>query len=144
MSNVSRQTQLHRDMIIRPLPKLWLVVGVALLLSKSALAHDASLIDETVDATCTAFLAPVLGRQDIARLATERTIDSRVVCSCAKKNTRDDTRLSQYFSMNRELLAAQTEAGPIRSYILGRILQSVLTCFSAELSETLNASTAVK
>lgn len=131
-------------MTISHLVKRGLFLGAVLCSSGSALAQDAGLIDQTVEATCAAFLAPVLGRQDIARLAAERTIDSQIVCACAKKSTRADTRLAPYFSMDREVLAAQTEAAPLRSYIIGRILQSVLACFSSELNETLNASTAVK
>lgn len=135
---------MNQEMIISTITKQGLFFGAVLLSSSSTFAQDAGLIDQTVEATCAAFLAPVLGRQDIARLTAERTIDSQVVCSCAKKSTRADIRLSPYFSMDREALAAQTEAAPLRSYILGRILQSVLACFSSELNETLNASTAVK
>lgn len=120
------------------------LLGLALLFGASAChpayAQEVSLIDQTVDGTCSAFLAPILGRKDIAQLSVDRSIDSKVVCSCAKANTRSDPRMSEYISMPGAEIDRRTQDPKVRAYVLGRILHSVLACFSNELNATLAVS----
>jgi len=124
--------------------RVLVLVSSLSLVASSVLAQEVAVIDQAVDATCTAFLAPVLGRKEIAQLAVERTIDSRIVCSCARTKTRADDRLAEYLSMDAATVSQRTEDARIRAYVLGRVLQSILSCFSTELDSTLGASTAVK
>jgi hypothetical protein len=128
---------------IRTICAIFSIFGISLV-ADHAFAREVAVIDQTVDATCTAFLAPILGRKDIAQLATERSIDSRIVRSCARANTRADTRLTEYESMDSATLNQRTEDPRVRSYILMRVLQSVLSCFGTEVNTTLAASTALK
>ena len=109
-----------------------------------AIAQEAHVIDQAIDATCSAFLAPVLGRKDIAILVAERSIDSAVVCSCAKTSVHEDRRLAEYLAMDNNAFNQRFEEPRARSYVLGRLLNSVLSCFATELNATLAASTAIK
>jgi hypothetical protein len=109
------------------------------LIANTAMAQDANLIDQATDATCTSFLAPVLGRKDIAIIATARSIKSEDVCGCAKARTREDSRLTAYYALDNDSLAQKTNDAKIRSYIIGRVLQSVLACFGNELGTSLDA-----
>ena len=112
--------------------------------TQSASAQEQNTIDQAVEATCNAFLAPMLGRKEIATLAMARSIDSRTVCSCARKNVYNDKRLSELLTKPDEEIVRVTDAPPVRTYVLGRMMQSVLLCFSQELDATLSASTVLK
>ena len=103
-------------------------------------AQETKVIGQLVDATCTSFLAPVLGRKEIATLAAARGIDSRQVCSCANRSVAADSRLAPLLGQGDEAILRATEDLQLRSYVIGRVLNSVLQCFSQELDATLVAS----
>lgn len=124
-----------------------LLMGLFLFSAHTTYAQDLSALDQISDTTCASFLAPILGRQDVARLASDRAIDVQAVCSCVKTNARADTKLTQFLlseSGAAQIKSAPTESIPSRSYLFVRVFQSVLACFSTELDKTLNASTALK
>ena len=120
------------------------IITAQLTLMSPAQAQDQKIINQLVEGTCNSFLAPILGKKEIATLATERSIDAAVVCPCASKNVYSDPRLSSFVAMSDETLLKATEPNAVRSYVIGRVLQSVLQCFSQELDSTLKASSAVK
>ena len=120
------------------------IIIAQLTLPTAAQAQDQKVINQLVEGTCNSFLAPILGKKEIAALATERSIDAAVVCPCASKNVYSDPRLSSFVSMSDEIFLKATEPNAVRSYVIGRVLQSVLQCFSQELDSTLKASSAVK
>ena len=108
--------------------------------ASSVEAQETRVISQLVDATCTSFLAPTLGRKEIATLAAVRGIDSRLVCSCANRSVEADPRLASLLGQADEAILRATEDPQLRSYVVGRVLNSVLQCFSQELDATLVAS----
>lgn len=115
-----------------------------LLLPIAADAQDQRVIDQLVAGTCNSFLAPILGKKEIAILVAERSIDAAAVCPCASGNVHGDPRLAPFLAMPDDAFVKAVEPAPVRSYVIGRVLQSVIQCFSQELDSTLKASTAIK
>jgi hypothetical protein len=140
----STPTLALRMNVMKSSTRLSLALVIALAISAPSQAQNTPLLDDAADVTCAGFLAPLLGRKEISQLTVERSIDSKVVCSCTKQRMREDSRLTQMYAMSKPQIEEALRDQKVFAYALGRIMQSVIACFSIELDATLNASPALR
>lgn len=117
---------------------VWMCVAYVCACSGVTFAQTPPVLNQLVEGTCSGFVAPVLGRPDIAQLVTERSIDSRTVCTCALERAKTDPRIVQLTQNGDEQFVREAQDARVRAYVIGRVLNSVLACFSGELSVTLD------
>lgn len=92
-----------------------------------------------IEQSCTAFVGSWIGRPEMAALQAARKLESQVICGCAKERLSADLRLKAQLELQDEEFRQRIRSDPLRSYMLNRILESTLACFSAEMNTSLEA-----
>ena len=113
-------------------------------LSMPCVAQDAPPIVQMTEAFTNAMLAPLLGRRELGVLVAERGIDARDVNLCARQLIEQDPRMKKLLPLDLPRLLALPEPQKVQAYVFGRVHQSVMTCLSRELDQTLQASSILR
>ena len=116
-------------------------MAVALLLVEAApIAHAQAVqpLDVAVDVVCSEM------QPRVASMVEEHMVNWSVVCSCAKASAGSDRKLGEYLTKYSIDLRRPPENERVRSYIAGRLLQSIFSCYASSLDSVLNASTALQ
>lgn len=92
-----------------------------------------------VELACAAFVDMWTKRPEMTALQAARKLDPQAVCGCAKERLASDSRLGAQLELPDEAFSQRVQRDPLRSYMLNRILQSTLACFSAEMDTSLEA-----
>jgi hypothetical protein len=92
-----------------------------------------------VEQSCAAFVDSWTKRPEMAALQAARKLEHQVICGCAKERLSSDLRLRAQLQLSDEEFGQRIQRDPLRSYMLNRILQSTLACFSAEMNTSLEA-----
>jgi hypothetical protein len=121
-----------------------LLVLAGLALATASSAAEPKVLDQLNSATCAGFFPPILGHRSIAIVLAERAIDAQSVCSCGRARLELDGRLAEFLAMDNETFVNRVQDERVRSYIVTRVMQSLVQCLATELDKSLAASTAVK
>jgi hypothetical protein len=124
---------------MKPL-RIWLLaVSVAVLTAPAQAQSPVDLLAKQVSAACPQFVGRLTANPNLAATSSARPISDSAVCSCAESRIAADPRLRDSLSGDQQALKAKLQGPSVKSYVLLRMTESMLSCLATEFDASANA-----
>ena len=120
--------------------RIWLLaISVAVLAVPARAQSPVDLLAKQVSAACPQFVGRLTANPSLAATSSTRPISDSAVCSCAESRIAADPRLRDSLSADQQALKSKLQNASVKSYVLLRMTESMLSCLASEFDASANA-----